>query len=79
MSDFPIEKDIPLPTTGRRVKYPFKDMEVGDSFFVPPEGHFGGEPLRKRINQNAYQNGRKIGMKFITRVEKRGVRVWRTE
>lgn len=30
MSQFKIEKGIPLP---EKTKYPFEDMEVGDSFF----------------------------------------------
>lgn len=40
MSNFAIEKNVPLPTTttagrGRGSLYPFDDLEVGDSFFVP--------------------------------------------
>lgn len=33
MSEFPIEKGVPL--TSASAKYPFRDMEPGDSFFVP--------------------------------------------
>lgn len=42
MTNFAIEKNVPLPTTsaagrGRGSLYPFDDLEVGDSFFVPQE------------------------------------------
>ena len=33
MTQIKIEKDIPLPKT--RSKYPWAEMDVGDSFFVP--------------------------------------------
>ena len=33
---FKIDKGIPVPTkSGRVPKYPWREMEVGDSFFVP--------------------------------------------
>ena len=38
MSGFKIEKNVPMPVTSGRgptVDYPFLDMEVGDSIFVP--------------------------------------------
>ena len=39
MALFAIEKDIAIPESTRRTarssKYPLRDMEVGDSFFIP--------------------------------------------
>lgn len=35
MSEFKIDKGIPFPSD--RSKYPFEDMEVGDSFVVHPD------------------------------------------
>ena len=35
MSEFKIDKGIPFPKQQR--KYPFADMEVGDSFSFPPD------------------------------------------
>lgn len=32
-----IEKNIPVPTTHYNIKYPFDDMEIGDSFIVNTE------------------------------------------
>ena len=35
MEEFKIEKGIPIPECANATKYPFIDMQVGDSFFVP--------------------------------------------
>jgi hypothetical protein len=64
-----LEKDVPVPESRKR--YPYREMEIGDSFFV--EG--GG--LQNICNQN-YRTGKKLGMSFIARKEVNGVRVWRT-
>jgi hypothetical protein len=64
-----LEKGVPLPVA--RQKYPYKEMEVGDSFFV-----FAGG-IQNVCNQN-YRMGKKLGMSFIARKEGDGVRVWRT-
>lgn len=64
-----LDKDVPLPEARKR--YPYKEMEVGDSFFV--EG--GG--IQNICNQN-YRTGKKLGRSFIARKEEGGVRVWRT-
>ena len=64
-----LDKDVPLPEARKR--YPYKEMEVGDSFFV--EG--GG--IQNICNQN-YRTGKKLGKSFIARKEEGGVRVWRT-
>ena len=63
-----LDKDVPLPESRKR--YQYKDMEVGDSFFV--EG--GG--IQNICNQN-YRTGKKLGRSFIARKEDGGVRVWR--
>ena len=63
-----LDKDVPLPEARKR--YPYKEMEVGDSFFV--EG--GG--IQNICNQN-YRTGKKLGRSFIARKEDNGVRVWR--
>jgi len=63
-----IEKEVPLPKG--KVRYPYKNMTVGDSFFV-----VGGK-LQVVCNNN-YRAGKKLGFKFIARREEGGVRVWR--
>jgi hypothetical protein len=76
--DFVIQKGVPLPRALTRAKYPFRLMDVGESFFVPCEARMkGGES----VTVAAHAFGRKNGMKFATRMMNengtRGVRIWR--
>jgi hypothetical protein len=73
-----IDKGIPLPSRGesnRRgagSKYPWRSMEVGDSFLIPSD-----DP--KKLQRRMYQNYRRYKpMKFETRMVEGGVRIWRT-
>ena len=65
-----IEKNLPPPA--ERVKYPFKQMDVGDSF------HVEGVNMQVMLNAN-YKAGKQLGMKFIARKDDNGIRVWRTK
>ena len=66
---YQIEKDVPMP---RRGKYPFSEMEIGDSFSVPAED-------RLRLASSASRASARLGCKFVTRKQKDGsVRCWRT-
>lgn len=74
-----IEKGIPIHdidvfTFNKYHKWPFRNMEVGDSVFIECDG--GGlmtAPLMNRAKQNT--KGR--GMKFTSRVVPNGLRIWR--
>lgn len=67
MSDpIKIEHGIPFP---QKSVYPFKAMEVGDSFFVPNP--------KKSIRAMASIAGTRHGRKFLVRSIEGGVRVWR--
>jgi len=68
----PIDHDVPIPAITRMSKYPFDDMEVGDSFTILPEAS-------KNISSaiGAYCRKRSDGRKFITRSIEGGVRIWR--
>lgn len=65
-----ITKGLPTPR-GRRAKYPFREMEVGDSFFAPGSSVIGIHGCARRHRP----------MKFTCRslVENgvAGIRVWR--
>ena len=62
-----VEKNIPLPR-----RYPFNDMQVGDSFAVP-EGI-----ARTAVNIAAMRYGNKHGCKFTVRqMPDRTLRCWR--
>lgn len=65
-----ITKGLPTPR-GRRAKYPFRDMEIGDSFFAPGSSVIGIHGCARRHRP----------MRFTCRsvVEDGvpGIRVWR--
>ena len=72
-----IEKDIPIPhsrLTGNRKKYPFENMEIGDSFFVQVVNIF---EKRKRASSIIACARRELPKKFISRQVDGGVRIWR--
>lgn len=63
-----VESGISMPQ-----RYPFKDMQVGDSFLLPPG------VKRTAVNVAALRYGRKHGMKFTIRKVPEGFRCWRIE
>ena len=70
-----IEKGVPIPKSkpgGRKRKYPFWDMEVGESVMIKGA-------TAKSISGSLARAKRATGWKFTTRTVARGVRVWRTE
>ena len=78
MSEYKIEKHIPVAppwNAQRRSKYPFKDMEVGDSFFVPEDA-----ATRAAIYLAAHKAEKEhAGKKFQATAVEGGMRVWRTQ
>lgn len=71
-----IEKGIPLPNKQVRTpKYPFRDMAVGDSFFIKSTHP---ESARKKVSAAATMFCKiNEGYKFKTQVFEGGVRTWR--
>lgn len=69
---FEIEKGVAIPRgRGRAGMYPFRKMEVGDSFFVPGA-------TAKHLSSCACQFSARHGWKFSVRTVDGGARVWRT-
>lgn len=68
----PIEKGVPIPHRRSSPKYPWRQMEVGDSFFA-------AGARQPSLRQQAYAVTRRIGWKFIVRQAEGGCRVWRVE
>tara|TARA_R110002126_G_scaffold42791_1_gene123153 strand:+ start:8 stop:217 length:210 start_codon:yes stop_codon:yes gene_type:complete len=66
-----IETDIPVPVSTRSRKYPFLDMQVGESIWFD-------EQVNGRAYRSALSTGTRHGLKFIARKENSGIRVWRT-
>lgn len=77
MSDFPIEKGVEIPkitrvgSGGNNRKYPWNEMEIGDSFFVPG--------ANARQFGTTSQASKRTGKRFTMRTVEGGVRVWRIE
>lgn len=80
-SGIKVEKGIPMPPRGSRTQYPWADMSVGDSFFVPCEG----DALKvKKFGSSIATSGRawlrRNGVpeaRTAHRAVAGGVRVWR--
>lgn len=75
---YELEKGIPITekSIGRHLKkYPFTEMEVGDSFFVSVDGD--ALALRRKQLSLCGAALRNKPMKFTTRVVDGGVRIWR--
>ncbi len=56
-----ILKGVPVPVTNAGSKYPFRQMEVGDSFIVDPQ-----QVLNVRTASYSYAKAT-VGVKFSTR------------
>jgi len=73
---FKIEKNHVVPASvdglGRREKYPWSKLDVGQSFFVK-------DVALRSMSSTASHAGRRNGKKFIARESEGGVRVWRYE
>ncbi len=65
---FKIETGLPMPIRG---KYPWRQMNVGDSFFVP---NINGNVMGTLI---ASAHRRLSGARFSQRAVDGGVRIWR--
>ena len=81
---FEIENNVEMPkkcaNNGSAAKYPFREMEVGDSFFVPAESAESAHRVQINISSSSVQMSKRegAGKKFATRKVEGGVRVWRT-
>lgn len=70
-----VEKGRPIPPPTKS-KYPFRDMEIGDSFWVP-DGR-NAEATKNNVRSAATCYSRRNGGRFTVRRDNGGYRVWRT-
>ena len=71
---YEIEKNVPRPNgVAARQEYPFRDMEIGDSFAVPVNLTHKVQPAITQWQR------RHTDFKFVTRTDKAEgiIRVWR--
>ena len=73
MAEFKIDKNVPMPKGVRgpgKTKYPWREMEIGDSFLLPAEckypDQFAGSP-----------NKHMAPLRFAVRKTPEGYRLWR--
>jgi len=79
-----IDKDIPIPTKYRERKYPFPDMQIGDSFFIALDDDF---KTKKLITSSIHSSLRKLkksskdfkDYKMLLRSVEGGMRGWRVQ
>lgn len=73
---YKIETNVPLPT-GKRAKYPFSKLEVGESIILDKDYT---REKHSKYNSAANNYGKRWGKKFIVRKTEEGhTRVWRTK
>lgn len=86
MQNFKIEKSVKMPSIGatkqRSVIYPFADMEVGDSFFVPVKNSSDIRESRRvyasiRYDASIYRKRNFRNFSVSVRTVEGGYRVWR--
>ena len=77
-SGFSIEKGVPIPESrgGGRPKYPFREMGIGDSFFVAGKSTAKFNAVTQHHKKH---HGLKFAIRTVTENGVKGVRVWRTE
>ena len=71
---FEVEKGYSIPVSRNKVAYPWSQMAIGDSFFVP----FTVKDPHVVFSAVSVRNGRSHE-KFIARQVELGIRVWRVE
>ena len=76
---YKIEKDIPLQKQIRFTKYPFREMEVGDSFIISDNYSRYEMTLKSNAARN-WANMSGLDYKFaLRRTEDGKIRIWRTK
>ena len=72
----PIDDDIPLPAKGggRPRSFPFDEMTVGQSFFVPGRRSISGQ----RLSRAKKRTGFSFAQRAVVENGVAGLRVWRT-
>lgn len=75
MEAIKIEKHIPIPRLphygGRKPTYPWRSMDVGDSFVFP------SRVKKSTALSLTYKTSKQNGKKFVVRSVSEGIRCWR--
>jgi hypothetical protein len=76
-----LDKGVPIPPRtrghGPHRKFPWEEMEIGDSFFVPKKGkHYPQTDVSAKSYVKRHL-ATMAGKKFAARRNSEGVRIWR--
>lgn len=67
----------------KKTKYPFRQMETGESFFIPVSPGFDLRTPMQNVCTAAYHFAKRHGGKYscraIDEADERGIRVWKTK
>lgn len=74
MSGVVIDKGIPVPAPGNK-KYPWREMQVGDSIFLPGKASTRAAGIRQSAKMTA--GGGEWTARVVTEGGVTGIRVWR--
>ena len=77
MSMYQIDRNVPMVhiTKPKREIYPFSQLKIGDSFFVPAKDRGAIPRARVAASYWAKENNRKL----VSRSVEGGVRIWRVK
>lgn len=76
---FVIEKGVKMPESRGSTRYPFREMEIGDSFFVPTDEPSDIVRIRSAASHMKRQHGLVFACRAVCENGKAGIRVWRTK
>ena len=72
--EFVIDKDVPVPDKIKKYKYPLREMEIGDSFFIPARVP---SQMSSYISVSKSATGFEYTSRSVIEDGIKGVRVWR--
>lgn len=73
---YPIDKDVPVPADRKR--YPFSEMQPGESVFIP-DARTNGAECAAAHNLAAKRRKKGVSCRFAARNVEGGMMVWRIE
>ncbi len=76
-----IEKNVVIPAVHSKIKFPWDEMDIGDSVLVKASDDEAVDELRRKVKGSARYYGTKTGKRFRSLIsrEENSVRVWRLE
>jgi len=75
-----IDKNISIPVSHNHKKYPFDEMEIGDSFYVEANGsQLNSVQTKLKSAASHWMVRNRKSYLFVTRRQGDGIRIWRTE